>query len=215
MRVVNASQMKQIEKNANDMGITYYQMMENAGMCVADFVRKNIKDFETKIILILTGTGNNGGDALVAARLINKYDGNPLIMMVDGPPKTTDAIKNFNKAKECGIEIISFEKDKSIPIIWGSDVIIDGVYGTGFHGELNDNIRALFSTISDSDAVKFSIDIPSGVNDSGEISDGAFKADFTIALDSLKNAHINENTFENCGRVICADIGIPEECHTI
>lgn len=82
MRVVNASQMKQIEKNANDMGITYYQMMENAGMCVADFVRKNIKDFETKIILILTGTGNNGGDGFVAARIIKKvwwkptnYDG--------------------------------------------------------------------------------------------------------------------------------------------
>ena len=215
MRVVNASQMKQIEKNANDMGITYYQMMENAGMCVADFVRKNIKDFETKIILILTGTGNNGGDGFVAARIIKKFGGNPLIMMVDGPPKTIDAIKNFNKAKDCGIEIITFEKDKSIPIIWGSDAIIDAVYGTGFHGELNDNIKSLFSAISDSDAIKFAIDIPSGVDYSGEISDGAFKADFTIALDSLKYAHMKENTFENCGRVVCADIGIPEECHKI
>ena len=107
------------------------------------------------------------------------------------------------------------KKIKSIPIIWGSDAIIDAVYGTGFHGELNDNIKSLFSAISDSDAIKFAIDIPSGVDDSGEISDGAFKADFTIALDSLKNAHMKENTFENCGRVVCADIGIPEECHKI
>lgn len=214
VRVVTTKQMKEIEDNANSLGVTYNEMMENAGSEVADLILKNTKDFKTKIVLICVGSGNNGGDGYVVARKIKNIGGNPLILMVDGNPKTPDAITNFNKVIELGIEVITYDPESSMPIVFGCDIVVDGVYGTGFHGELNRDIKMLFDCILESDAVKYAIDIPSGVNaDDCTVADGAYVADLTIALDSMKNAHISSETFKNCGRVVCVDIGIPEECH--
>lgn len=214
MKIVTTKEMKIIEDKANKLGITYYEMMENAGVAVADLIYKNTKDFENKIILICVGTGNNGGDGYVVARKIKELGGKPLVMIIDGVPKTPDSIINLNKVVDLGIEVIDFDSNSSLPIIFGCDIIVDAVYGTGFHGELNESSKKLFNCISDSDAIKYSIDMPSGVNpDTAEVADGAYIADFTIALDSMKNAHISADAFKNCGRVICTDIGIPEECH--
>ncbi len=213
MRVVSSAQMKKIEENANKQGLSYYDMMENAGKGVADYIKETTEKFETKLILICVGTGNNGGDGYVAARKIKELGGSPLIMMSDGEPKTPDAVKNFEIAKDMGIEILSFDPDKSLPIIYGCEVIVDCVYGTGFHGELKPEIKELFKMVNEADAVKYAVDIPSGVSDDGTVAEGAFKADHTIAVDSLKNAHIS--ALENCGKIKCIDIGIPEECHNL
>ncbi len=215
MRIVSAAEMKRIERKAYESGLSYYQMMENAGKGVAEFVKKNTKDFETKLILICVGTGNNGGDGYAAARFLKEMGGTPLILMADGLPKTPDAIKNFELAKNSGIEILAFDPQKSTPVILGCEAIIDCVYGTGFHGELKENVKRLFKAIEESDAVKFSVDIPSGVCDDGTPAENAFKADFTIAVDSLKHAHMSDLSFENCGRIARIDIGIPEECHNL
>lgn len=213
MRVVSNEQMKQIEMNANSLGMSYSDMMENAGNAIADFIHKNTKDFENSIILFLVGNGNNGGDGYVAARRIRELGGNPLIIMVDGMPKTPNSKENFDKANDLGIEILSYEPSKSMALLFGSEVIVDCIYGTGFHGNLSDDIIKLNDIVSDCDGKKFAVDIPSGINGDGAVSSGAFKADFTIAIDSLKNAHIS--AFDYCGRVVCVDIGIPDECHSI
>lgn len=215
MRIVNAAEMKEIEKRANANGLSYYDMMENAGGKVAEFIKNNTKNFESKLILICTGKGNNGGDGFVAARKLKEMGGNPLIMLVDGVPKTDDAVKNFKIAQDIGLEIISFDKEKSRPIIWGCDVIVDCIYGTGFREELKQEVAELFSIINESDGIKFSVDMPSGVRDDGSVAAGAFRADYTIAVDSLKNAHVSAAASENCGKVVCVDIGIPEECHNL
>ena len=216
MRIVTAAEMKQIEKNANDAGLNYYDMMENAGRGAAEYIKSNTKDFETKLCLICVGNGNNGGDGYVAARILKELGGSPIIMMACGEPKTPDSIKTFEIAKNMGIEIIAFEPDaaqKSMAVIFGCEVIVDCIYGTGFHGELRENVKPLFDIINDSDAVKFAVDIPSGVSDSGAPAEGAIKADHTIAIDSLKHAHIN--ALDHCGKITTIDIGIPEECHNV
>lgn len=214
MRIVTIKQMKEIEKRADKSGLSYTQMMENAGCAAAELIRKNTKNFESKIVLILVGKGNNGGDGFVAVRRIKELGAKPLIIMAEGLPTTADAKLNFDLAKKQGIEILDFDAKKSAPLIYGSDIIIDCVYGTGFHGELRTEVKQLFDIASDSDAVKYSIDIPSGINaDDCTIADGAFKADFTVAIDSLKNVHISDKTFEYCGHTVCADIGIPDFCH--
>ncbi len=209
MRIVTADEMKSIEKAAFDAGMSYYDMMENAGRGIAGYVKENTKDFETKLILICAGTGNNGGDGYAAARYLKNMGGSPIIMMAGGQPKTPDAARNFELAKDMGIEIIAFEPDasqKSTAVIYGCEVIVDCVYGTGFHGQLRQNVRALFDIINDSDAVKFAADIPSGVPDSGEPAEGAVKADHTIAIQYLKRAHIS--ALEHCGKITVIDIGI-------
>ncbi len=208
MRIVSASEMREIERAAFERGMSYYEMMENAGRAAAEYIKDNTRDFETKLCLIAAGTGNNGGDGYVAARHIKDFGGTPIIMMASGEPKTPDAIKNFELAKAMGIEIIKFDPKISAAVIYGCDVIVDCVYGTGFHGELRDSVRPLFDIINDSDAVKFAMDIPSGVPDSGSPADGAVKADHTIAVQYLKRAHVS--ALDYCGKITVIDIGIGE-----
>lgn len=214
MRIVTISQMKEIERRAAESGLSYPEMMENAGRAAADLIARNTKNFTEKITVVLVGKGNNGGDGYVAARRIKELGGHPIIIMAAGEPVTPDAKTNFNAAREQGIEIYEFNEKTDAPVIFGSDIIVDSVYGTGFHGELKSAIKRLFEIAADTDAVRYAIDIPSGINaDDCSVADGAFKADFTLAIDSLKNAHVSDKTFEYCGRVVCADIGIPEKCH--
>lgn len=216
MRIVTINEMKEIERRADKSGLSYFQMMENAGTEAAKIIFNNTKDFETKIVLICAGKGNNGGDGFVAAKRIKEFGGHPLILLADGSPVTADAKKNFDIALSEGIEVIEFDSSMSKSLILGSDIIVDAVYGTGFHGELKPQIKELFDIINGSDAVKYAIDIPSGINaDSCTVADGTFKADYTVAIDSMKNAHISSDTFLYCGRVVCVDIGIPEECHNL
>ncbi len=206
MRIVSASEMKEIERAAFERGMSYCDMMENAGRAAAEYIKDNTKNFETKLCLIVVGTGNNGGDGYVAARYIKNFGGTPIIMMAAGEPKTPDAIKNFELAKAMGIEMIKFDPKISAAVIYGCDVIVDCVYGTGFHGAIRDSVRPLFDIINDSDAVKFSVDIPSGVPDSGSPAEGAIKADHTIAVQYLKRAHIS--ALDHCGRITTIDINI-------
>lgn len=214
MRIVTIEQMKEIERRAAESGLSYKQMMENAGCAIAELIKKKTKNFETKIILICVGKGNNGGDGYVAARRIKELGAIPLIIMAEGAPKSPDAKINFELAKKENIEILTFDSLKSAPLIYGSDVIIDAVYGTGFRGELSADVKQLFEFASESDAVKYAVDVPSGINADGlSIAEGAFKADYTVAIDSLKNAHILADASEYCGNVVCVDIGIPENCH--
>lgn len=216
MRIVSINEMKEIEKRADAAGLSYYQMMENAGEECTKIIQSNTKEFETKIVLICVGKGNNGGDGYVMARKIQEFGAHPLILMAEDVPVTPDAIKNYELAAANNVEIIKFNPQSCKSIIMGSDIIVDAVYGTGFHGELKPNIKDLFNIINDSDAVKYAIDIPSGINaDSCAVADGAFKANYTIAIDSMKNAHVSSETFLYCGRVVCVDIGIPEKCHDI
>ena len=208
MKIVTAAEMKKIERRANERGMSYYDMMENAGRKAAEYIKENTKDFGTKLCLICVGAGNNGGDGYVAARYIKELGGTPIIMMACGTPKTPDAARNFELAKDMGIEIVRFDPGLSAAVIYGCEVIVDCVYGTGFHGGIREDVRPLFDIINDSDAVKFAVDIPSGVPDDGEPAEGAIKADHTIAVQYLKHAHVS--ALENCGKITVIDIGIGE-----
>ena len=95
MKIVTAAEMKEIERRANERGMSYYDMMENAGRKAAEYIKENTKDFGTKLCLICVGAGNNGGDGYVAARYIKELGGTPIIMMACGTPKTPDAARNF------------------------------------------------------------------------------------------------------------------------
>lgn len=90
-----------------------------------------------------------------------------------------------------------------------ADIIIDAIYGTGFHGEFNDEIREIARLINNSDASVYSLDIPSGLNgDTGEADPDTVKADYTIVFHCLKPAHIMESAKQYCGEIVVKGIGI-------
>src|SRR5699024_8167932 len=89
------------------------------------------------------------------------------------------------------------------------DIIIDAIFGSGFHGEIDIRRRQLTTMINAAIAAVFALDVPSGINcDTGEAADGAVNADFTIAFDSYKPAHMLPKYLPELGQVTLASIGI-------
>lgn len=203
---VTAAEMKEIERKAAEDGLSYEQMMENAGRAVADFVQEKQPVLRTAAIFV--GKGNNGGDGLVAARYLRERGVRAAVILVEGEPKSEQARANFAKLDEktpiWPIEELQMDQ---INWIFDADAAIDAVYGTGFHGELSDMARAATTMLCRSFGMVFAIDLPSGVNaDTGELAVGAAMADHTIALHAEKPAHSLAKA--NCGLTHVADIGI-------
>lgn len=203
---VTAAEMKEIERKAAEDGLSYEQMMENAGRAVADFVQEKQPVLRTAAIFV--GKGNNGGDGLVAARYLRERGVRAAVILVEGEPKSEQARANLAKLDEktpiWPIEELQMDQ---INWIFDADAAIDAVYGTGFHGELSDVARAAATMLCRSFGMVFAIDLPSGVNaDTGELAVGAAMADHTIALHAEKPAHSLAKA--NCGLTHVADIGI-------
>jgi NAD(P)H-hydrate epimerase len=103
------------------------------------------------------------------------------------------------------------EEDEITNSAGGAGLIIDAIYGTGFHGELREPVRRITALINRSNAPVYALDIPSGLNgDTGEADQDTVRAECTIAFHRLKPAHDVEKCAEFCGRIVCISIGIEE-----
>ncbi|MBC8546969.1 NAD(P)H-hydrate dehydratase [Clostridiaceae bacterium NSJ-31] len=216
MRIVTSSQMKQIEQRADQNGLFYYDMMENAGTAAANSIMSKISPRD-KRVLVYAGKGNNGGDGFVVARLLFQAGAKVKVVLVDGEPVTEDAAANFDLLHDLEIGVLDFLNDEPQlqVLLRDVDIIVDAIYGTGFHGALRKTARLAARSINGAIAAVFSLDLPSGVNsDNGESDKDAVQADFTIAFDSLKPAHLIYPAAGRCGAVECAEIGIVPQWRT-
>ena len=211
MRIVTSKQMKQIEQNSIQYQMSYLRLMENAGCAAAQFIAQTLHDVNGLNCVVFSGKGNNGGDGFVVARKLSELGANVTIVLTDGEPKTDDAAKMLHIARMMELTVLSFEDDLELvnSALADVDVIIDSVFGSGFHGEMDVRRRQVCSMINSAIAAVFSLDIPSGVNcDTGEAAQDAVQADFTIAFDSYKPAHMLPKYLPNLGQVTLAPIGI-------
>lgn len=207
MFTVTKNEMKELERRANDAGLPYLQMMENAGRAAFDILTARLPGI--KSAAIFCGTGNNGGDGLVVARLLRQRGAAVLIILVGGKPKTPDAITNLYLATMAGIPIVmgTHLDESDISFITSCDAVIDAIYGTGFHGELDLEAEVCCGVIAHSAGFKMALDLPSGLEcDSGTIAQGTAKADITVTFHSAKPCH--SISPDICGETIVADIGI-------
>lgn len=219
--LVTTEKMKKIEKYCADNGLGYYEMMHNAGTNAAKeiiktCIQENISD---KSILFIAGKGNNGGDCFVSADYLAKNGFCVSVFMVQSPaPQTECAKKAFAQmAKNKNINIFndfsgsSFDSKKLLSLIDKNKIIADGVFGTGFHGNLPDDIKKIFSHINlfSHDKIKIAYDIPSGGNGTnGTASHDTFCADCTITFGYAKTGLYQYPLHDYCGRIVTAGIGI-------
>ncbi len=209
---VTCSQMKLLEKLADESGLSYYQMMENAGTRAFELIcGKYSGNPSCATITVLCGKGNNGGDGFVVARKFYEFGASVTIVLVDGEPVTADAVTNYELIKN-KVQIVSVQNIDSIAY---SDIIIDAIYGTGFHGELRQNGQIAARWINTRKSFIAALDIPSGLNGDALSIDTcdvhAVKAHCTITFHNKKPVHVQNFALEYCGEVLIADIGIDEE----
>lgn len=215
MRIVTKEEMRQIEINSLNYDLTFGRLMENAGSAATTFIRQTL-GVEGLNCLVFCGNGNNGGDGFVAARKLDEYGANVVIILTGGTSFSEESLGMLEQAESLGIPILSLSEDadKLEPLMEQCDIIIDAIYGTGFRGELKDNAKAAAKLINSAIAAVISFDIPSGIEcDSGKISEDAVEADFTVVFDSLKPLHINPRAIKYCGKIEVVNIGVPKEAY--
>ena len=204
---VTAAQMKEIERAADAGGLSYLRMMENAGQAVCDAIWARKPDL--KSAAIFCGTGNNGGDGFVAARLLREKGVAVLLILSGGKPKAPDAVTNCYRAVMQNIPLVmaTHLTEEDTDFILSCDCVIDGIFGTGFHGELDLEAEVSCGVFNQSKGLKVAIDLPSGLEcDSGRAASGGCTADLTVTFHRAKPCHAQAP--DKCGEVLVADIGI-------
>lgn len=204
--VVTPNQMKILENASHCAGVSLSALMDNAGKAIAERII-SILQAETYInnVYILAGNGNNAGDGFVCAQKLAENNINVKIIMLCGEPKTDLSKASFNQMK--GIDVTSEYNS----IDFSDSIVVDCVFGTGFHGELPLSIASIFNTINNSKCIRIACDIPSGscaLN--GYCSNDTLHCNYTVTFGAIKTGMLLSPCREACGEVIVADICIPQ-----
>src|SRR4029078_1894962 len=217
-KTISSEQMYRIEENGqSNFGMKKVLMMENAGHGIADFiVSEKGHDLYGKKIISFCGTGNNGGDAMVASRHLSSYHGADVTIVLLGDAeniKTEESMVNWSIiGKMKSIRILSgtnaFElAKKEVP---NSKIIIDGIFGTGIKGGIREPYSSAIDLINGSDAYIVAVDIPSGLDPNyGTYHEKCIKADATVPFHRVKNGLTGTEGYT--GKVHLEKIGIPIE----
>jgi NAD(P)H-hydrate epimerase len=200
MQKVSREQMARIdEKVPEKYGITLSRMMENAAYHIADFVRSEI---DPEGIVVYAGTGNNGGDALAAARRLHLWGYEVEVVLVtrelDGIRK--EELEILEKL-DMKISQESAENNRS--------VALEGLIGYNLNGDPRPPFDSIIREVNQHETV-VSIDIPTGVDpDTGEEADSSVEADHTLTLAMPKKGMEKGNS----GEIRVVDISIPSEAY--
>lgn len=218
MKIVTAEQMREIDRKAADMGISTAFLMENAGRTVAEATRDFTDYMAGKKILVLAGAGNNGGDALVAARYLYEWGAEVGVYLLSERP---DSDKNLELLKQHSIQIVRLDKDHKLSklktMLDEAGVVIDGILGTGRARAIEGDFKEVLSKINQEklkrpELIIVAVDIPTGLNaDTGSVDHSCPGADLTVTLGLPKPGLYNFPGADRAGKVVIADIGIPEE----
>ena len=201
--------MKQLEQMADEAGLSYYEMMENAGTKAAQYILDAFHYTYGKVekALILCGKGNNGGDGFVVARKFLEEGIDVSVLLVEGEPVTKDAITNYELIKG---KLPVFTPEDNY-LTEEEDIIVDAIYGTGFHGELRPEAEAVIRKCNEAKIYIAALDLPSGLGGDMTFFDEpgyAVWASHTVTFHAKKPVHENQMVQYLMGKIEVADIGI-------
>ena len=174
-------------------------LMERAGLWVALAAVEMGIGYGSRVV-ILAGPGNNGGDAYVAAKYLARRGVN-VVVHARGFPKGdySAARKASCAAADAGVRVVPF----GLPA--PADLVIDGLFGSGFHGLLPDDVLPWLAHT----APVLAIDVPSGLSAAdGTVAGEAFFADRTVTFHARKVGHLLGEGPERSGRLDVRDIGL-------
>jgi hydroxyethylthiazole kinase-like uncharacterized protein yjeF len=217
---VSTSEMRAIEQKGMELGITRLVMMENAGSCIANYIHTDLAvrfgNQEVRVVGV-AGTGNNGGDVLASVRHLSYWPNYLLSVVLVGreddiraaEARTNwDILSKVTKIKRIIIDSESFgllENEISI-----ADVLIIGIFGTGFKGIPKSlQLGAITAINKVKKPFKVSADIPSGMEADSGISDYAVKSDATVTMHAPKIGMLTPEGLKNSGKIIEANLGLP------
>ncbi|GAB4469686.1 MAG: NAD(P)H-hydrate dehydratase [Anaerolineae bacterium] len=242
IKLVTVEQMRAIEAATDRAGVSYDRMMQNAGLGVARVIRQLLgKETAGKRVAVLVGPGNNGGDGLVAARIIRQETEAEVGAYLLKPRGDDEPV--FAAARGAGVFIADADSDQRgrvlTNLVASADILVDALLGTGARLPIKGDLAKLMKRAAaalqrlpdgseeaslwlESPAwpgpiparrtLVVAVDCPSGLDcDSGEIDPLTIPADVTVTFAAAKVGQVRMPGAAAVGHLIAADIGTPAD----
>jgi NAD(P)H-hydrate epimerase len=194
----------------DEVGVDMLQLMELAGYGVADMVRRHCgMDLTTQPrVMALAGTGGNGGDALVAARLLHAWGARPTIVLSTSRDGLSGiAAHQLAILDRLGIDV----REPPAEALPSADLILDGLLGFSLRGDPRGETARLIDLANAHPAPILAIDLPSGLDaTTGDAGTPTIRATWTVTLALPKTGLITADRTLT-GALWLADIGVPPE----
>ncbi len=225
MKILTAAEMGATDaRTVSDYGISFAALMENAGSAVARFVRRELPNAQS--IVVLCGKGNNGGDGFVAARHLARSGCEVTVLLLGQVTGTTGEAREMLEALTTPpIEITDAAQLNHEPVTdlcSNAHLFIDAVLGTGFKPPIRGLAQAAGKLLDQFPLTPVvSVDLPSGWDaDSRAFSEpGAYRSDAVVTFTAPKLAHVSGHLTQGGaltragglkqGPIVVADIGSP------
>lgn len=215
LQIVSAQEMRLLDRlTIKEKNITSFELMTHAGMGIFKYIIAKELISLSDSILIVSSTGNNGGDGLVVAGLLSDTGVDVRIVLLGNTEN--QSVENKQATQECvkkGLKInkISIEEDLELfaSLIDEATIVVDGIFGTGLNNDVKGIYQEVITYINRSYAKVISIDLPSGINaDNGLVMKVAVKADHTIVIQNYKQGNLLNDALDYSGKIHLIDIGI-------
>ncbi|MEA1998174.1 MAG: NAD(P)H-hydrate dehydratase [Euryarchaeota archaeon] len=207
IRHITSEAMAALDENCKFYGLIPLQLMENAGANVANEIKKRFRGEGTSVTVV-AGKGNNGGDAFAAARHLHGFDVKIVLLGRSKDLRTEETSRNMRILKENGFDIAEITDSSELKTLYGSEVIIDAIFGTGISGKIREPEATAIDLINDANAFVVAADVPSGLDPDTGGAEKAVRADLTVTFHSAKRGLLHAK--EYVGELVVADIGIPD-----
>ena len=213
--VVDTAQMIEVDRLMIEVyGIELMQMMENAGRNLAHLARERFLagDPRGKRVVVLAGTGGNGGGAMVCARRLHNYGA--LVQLFLAKPDEAYAPVPHHQLKICrrmGLKVEVADEIETA-VSHAPQLIIDGVIGYSLRGNPRGGAKTLIDWAGKQPAPVLALDAPSGVDtSSGKLFTPAIRATATMTLALPKAGLLGDEVADQVGELYLADISVPPE----
>ena len=224
-RPMTAEQMRGADRRAQRMGVPGRELMEQAGTAVGAAARALLNSIDrrsSELLLVLAGSGNNGGDAFVAARWLAHHGVRCYVVLVSGGsrPGTPDAAANWDRLDGLGnVQRMHAAAAHDVALLLNglerAALVIDGLLGTGVRGALREPVGEaveLCLAARRHGVPVLAIDTPTALDlSSGAPSQPNVRADVTVTFPRPKEGLLTRTGAALAGRVLVAPIGIPAE----
>jgi NAD(P)H-hydrate epimerase len=212
---VTVDQMREVDRlMIEELGINLFQMMENAGRCLAIQARQLLgEDVTGRNVVVLAGRGGNGGGGLAAARRLSIWGADVTVILgqkgeeIQGVPA-----HQLDILAKIGLVVRApAQADSDESIMSRADLIVDALIGYSLRGTPREPIASLIQAANTSGVPVLALDIPSGLDgDSGEAADPTIRAAATLTLALPKTGLLQPVARKWVGELYVADISVPQ-----